>query len=183
MSEAVKGFLNRFRKYAEDREATLKRFAVDTISDEKLSLRLDLIESLSILISERDNSIVDRVDYVEKMVRLAAMAWGCAGTSGVFAEIMRYWEQLLGLWQPYADMHQDSATGRYMEVTAMSPRRIRDLITDFGEINVLWLGKLIVDISMNARDVSPAYVALIQSSGYSDDRPPERESSLRLRMG
>lgn len=178
--EPVKNFINSFKKSSEDRDAQLKRFGVDTIDDKKLANRIELIENLSKQIRDRSASIVTRVDLVEEMVRLAGSAWGRGGTNPIFAVISRYWEELLAQWQPYATIYLASEKGnRNLEdITSLTSRRIMDLITDFGEINVIWYGKLIMDVTMNDKDVSPAYIALIQGA-MPERHDMTRESRIR----
>ena len=117
MVNAFKNFVSSFRKGDDTKEQTLKGYGLDFIKDQKIELRLALIDEIVTnirrgkpkyhnkqIIGYEPMQVAEQINELDHLIRVGGMVWGRAGNRPAFMEMMINWEMLLKYWFDFLSM-------------------------------------------------------------------------------
>ncbi len=139
---------------------SLRSIGINIVKDEKLATRLDVIEALyeQIMSDEYSSRPWERVNLLDRLIKLAAMAWGRAGNNRYFAEMVVHWEQLKALYLDLCNILNEA------DLDPTRRKELIDVLDNIAKRDVLPAGWVIVAVSFREEDVAPKYISVIQSS-------------------
>ena len=160
-------------KGGRDIYSVLKEIGINIEKDRTLEGRIKTVEDFYDLIMSDDLSIRpwERVNIIDKLVKLAGMAWGRGGRNRAFMEMVIHWEQLRAMYLDLCNMiHDDS-------LDESKRRELISVLDNEAKRSVLPAAWIIVAATFMNEDVAPKYVLAIQNMAIPVTTAPEKRVS------
>ncbi len=153
---------------------TLQKIGINIERDEKLQGRLEIIEEFydKIMSDDLSNKPWERVNKIDKLVKLAGMAWGRGGSNWRFMEMTIHREQLKEMYLDLCNMiHDDS-------LDENKRRELISVLDNEAKRSVLPAAWIIIAATFMNEDVAPKYVLAIQNMAVPVTTAPQEVQDL-----
>jgi len=139
----------------------LRRIGLDILRNETLYARILLLEEAVDTINNKSLPVEERINKLDRVLRLVALPWGRGGDRPIFLKMMVYWENILKVWRDMLAYKEEVEKSEGVNREYID--KVARLVDLFGQREVIPYGLIILDAAWLSEDVAPQYAAILQN--------------------